>query len=292
MLNNKILCVGNRSKDTNDQCREIAKKYNIAFRGLITKCKDIVDGCYSTSLADMPDYELINVKKYFDIIIFLDNYEDNITLEKGTRCLKNAIVGNDIVLKTLPPENILYVGCSHTAGVGHSNPKTTFPLIFSELQNKSSQVRGNPGQGNYVIEDVLSEYSLQNQNVIVQFTDIFRLRYFNDATNFVTHKSGGDYTRAEIEVFKESRLTWEFERIVDRTVARLRDANVKFLFFQLSHVHSLSNDVNIYMSKFKEFCYLPSNTFVDRAEDKLHFGIKTNQNIAYLLNQKWNLIYA
>lgn len=291
MQKNRILCIGSNTSDTDVRAKKLANEQNIPYYGNIHSYDKLVNyGCYHTSLADMPDYMLVLAPRYFDSIFFFNNYGNNDVLGNASITLQNIIEGHDVTLKQVPGQHILYVGCSHTAGVGHNNTDDVFPAIVSTGLGANSLVCGKPGKGNQAIEDVLAEYNLHNQKVIVQFTDIFRLRYYNANKGVVEHKAGKDYSRDEYVIFNDSERVWEFEQIVNRVVSRLRSANSKFLFFQLSH--SLNVETNKYMSQFCEFCYLPSNTIVDTASDNMHYGIKTQQNIASAITNKWKALYA
>jgi hypothetical protein len=288
----KILCIGNNTIDTDDYCQKLSAEYNIKYQGLLSNINLTINGCYHTSIADLTDSKLLSISNCFDKIIFLDNYQHNSVLKDTSEMMKNIITNNDTSFKSFSSDNVIFFGCSHTAGVGFSDKTKTFPWLISKLQNKVPLIDGCPGRGNYLIDDKLNEYSLKNKCVIVQFTDIFRIRYLDSYTNTVTHKRGRDYSKEEIAMFDEPRLAWEFERIVDRTVARLRDADANFLFFQLTHQNNLDQKTKLYMSKYKEFCYMPSDMFVDFAEDLIHCGPLTHHNIATNLLDKWNLLYA
>ena len=290
-----MLVIGNNTTDTANYCQQLAIKNNAKYGGAIDRIIDtalLFDGYYHTSAADLTDSELLNIVNYFDKILFLDNYENNKKLKCTTDLLKNIVNNVDTEFKNTPLDAMLFFGCSHTDGIGFSDKSKTFPFLFSKTQNKMPLIDSCPGRGNYLIDDKLNEYNLKNKCVIIQFTDIFRIRYLNSATNTISHVRGGDYSKEEIAMFNEPRLAWEFERIVDRTVARLRDADAKFLFFQLTHQTELDYLTNFYMSKYKEFCYMPLDTFVDMAEDQMHFGPMTHYKIANNLLEKWNLLYA
>lgn len=291
MPRNKVLCIGNNTIDTDKQSFDIAKIRNITFRGGITSFNQVsADGCYHTSVSDMPDYEILQANDYFDEILFFDNYEKNSILESTSTVIKNILKNKNIDLKIIPKNHMLCVGCSHTAGVGHNTADTVFPTLAAKRLGRYPIISGHPGKGNQVIEDALAEYNLNSQHVIVQFTDVYRIRFFDSKLNTVVYKSGKDYTREEIAQLDDARLLWEYEQMVKRVVSKLRSSNAKFVFFQLSH--SLNEETNRYMSNFKEFCYIPSNTIVDTASDGMHYGVQSQQNISELIIKRWNRLYA
>ena len=141
-----------------------------------------------------------------------------------------------------------------------------------------------------MFEQLLNSYNLRNSQVIIQFTDIFRLRYVNSIGSIV-EKQIVDFSKTEMEFFTEEKLTQDFLEMVNRIVARLRDANTNFLFFQLTHQHPTDCLIHYELSKYKEFCWIPDAN-QDTASDDMHFGIKSHRLIADRLIARWNMLYA
>ena len=85
---------------------------------------------------------------------------------------------------------ILFIGCSHTGGSGHGelvkhDPNkiywigphdTVYTHIFSKALGLIPKVDAHWGRSNYLTEEKLNTYNLKNKKVIIQFTDIHRLR--------------------------------------------------------------------------------------------------------------------
>lgn len=283
---NKILCIGNNSIDTDTQCKLIATEYNIAYKGMATQqFPQLEDGCYHTSFEDANYDSILDFSNQVDKVILLDQPDQLINF----KIFKNSLTSD---VKFTPLDNsVLIVGCSHTAGTGHKTTDTVYTSYLASKLNKKIIVDAVPGQGNFTIEDSLSKYSLKDALVIVQFTDIFRIRYYNEKTKKVITKPGGNFSHTEVEMFTEERLAYEFEQIVKRTVARLRDANAKFLFFQLSNQYTQTDKLNLFMSQFKEYCWTP-DIDVDRADDNMHYGSASNLKLATRLANRWNYLYA
>lgn len=281
----KILCVGDNSINTDMQCKRYATEYQIEYQGLLLS--DIIgNGCYHTSIEDTSINFIKEIYDRFDKVIFLK--QDNII----TDILSNTYLPIVDLRKEIADNDILFVGCSHTAGVGHSNQDTVYPNQFAKLFKFVPHICGFPGKSNYLIEDILSEYKLTEKKIIIQFTDIFRIRYFSSKENILVHKMGHEFSRSEIEIFDDARLQYEYLKIVDRVVSRLRDCNAQFLFFQLTHsTDKLQEETDIYQSQYQEFCYI-TDINVDIAKDKLHYGPLSHQSIAKELTRKWNKLYA
>jgi len=285
----KVLCIGNSTVDTDNQCRRIAIEQTINYYGMVAADNITEHGCYHVSIADFSIKHIQTLINQVDEVIFLDQ---DATTGAGTgQILKNVTLQVDRSFTSINKSDILFVGCSHTYGIGHSSPNTVYPSIIANQLKLNPLVRGNPGLGNYLIEDVLSEYAVKEASVIIQFTDIFRLRYWDKKTKQIKHIGGHNFTRQEIEMFDEERLAYEFKQMVARIVGRLRDAGAKFLFFQLTHDVISMLELTLYMSEFKEYCWTP-DIAVDLANDKLHHGPASHKLIADRLLTKWNELYA
>jgi hypothetical protein len=232
---------------------------------------------------DSPIKFIKDMYEKFDKVIFL-KHGDMLTDVIG-----NTYSTSIASRKKLADSDILFVGCSHTAGDGHPTCETVYPTQFSKLINASPQIRGNSGKSNYLIEDILAEYELANKKVIIQFTDINRIRYFDKKENKVVHKMGHNYSRSEVEMFDDARLQYEYLRIIDQVVSKLRDCNCQFLFFQLTNAPCL--EIDLYQSQYREFCYM-AHIDIDRATDNLHFGVNSHQLIATDLHRKWKMLYG
>jgi len=74
MFNQKILCLGNNSSDTDVRTNELAKQDNTVNYGLCTEHNviPIQAGYYHTSLTDMPPGQVIKFAQNFDLVVLLD----------------------------------------------------------------------------------------------------------------------------------------------------------------------------------------------------------------------------
>jgi hypothetical protein len=287
----KILCIGNNSIETDHLAKTLANRLGKNYNGLFDDVNIIpLNGVYQTSIEDLSIEGINKIINKFDQIEIFDQKNSNDRLAYLQRMtLKNQIDIVDIEYPTID-EKVLFVGCSHTAGVGHHDNSTVYTKLFSDYINKKPLILGNPGKGNYLFEQLLNSYNLRNSQVIIQFTDIFRLRYVNDIGS-VVEKQILNFSRPEIEFFTEEKLTQDFLEIVNRIVMRLRDGNTNFLFFQLTHQHPADCLIHYELSKYKEFCWMPEVN-QDTASDGIHFGIKSHKHIADKLIARWNKLYA
>lgn len=77
MNDKKILCLGNNTEDTDIRAKLVAREQNLKYHGLITEVKEINSGCYQTSFYDMSYGDLIELSKYIDDVIILDQSKDS-----------------------------------------------------------------------------------------------------------------------------------------------------------------------------------------------------------------------
>ena len=282
-MSQKILVVGDTSEDTNTRCSEIASRTGIPFKGMISS-KDLIEdrGCYHVSVGDTSFEFVESIISMVDEVIFLDQGD------MSTELLKNSYQ-SDVRLNTLSDEDMLFVGCSHTMGADF--PDITYPTPFGKISKYNIVNRGLGGTSNYRIEDVLAEYDLRKKNVIIQFTDPMRIRYYDHSLGEVVHKLGRDYSREEVMLYDVPRMNYEFKKILDRVVARLRDADSRFLFFYLGFHNESTDELDLYMSRYKEFC-LVKDYDIDRATDGGHQGPRSHELIAKKLYKKWIRMYG
>ena len=74
MFNQKILCLGNNSDDTDKRTTILAKQNKTQNNGLIKSNEFVPIDCgyYHTSILDLSSGGIVEISKYFDLIVFLD----------------------------------------------------------------------------------------------------------------------------------------------------------------------------------------------------------------------------
>ena len=213
--------------------------------------------------------------------------------------------------KEIKDNEVLFIGCSHTGGTGHGvyNPDgiyhhqldmvedhwpgphdTVYTHIFSKSLGLTPLVDAHPGKSNYYTEEKVNTYNLKNKKVVIQFTDIYRLRL--NGVNIIPAKPRF-YTIAHSEVFTDEIVASMFCEQTKRIINLLRANNCQFLFFQATHEVNVEHKIYNILKQYKEFCpiheYADYN--VDIADDGYHWGPKTMKNIADILLLKWHELY-
>jgi len=201
----------------------------------------------------------------------LYNIENNILGPKGAlnREINHSFYINSNIKKQIAKDQILFLGCSHTFGMGHSSPDTVYTHILSKMLGKHPLVDAHPGKGNWLTEEKLQTYNLRNTTLVIQFTDIFRVMLNG------MHTRGHTFNRSYNQVFTDEVLASIFIEQVKRIVNLLQANNVKFAFFKISHTHPLESQIYSLLTKYKEFVFI--NDFnQDTGNLGHHFGVKSH----------------
>jgi len=184
---------------------------------------------------------------------------------------------NTVTNKKIDPNQILFLGCSHTYGIGHATRDTVFTHVSSNALDKNPLVDAVPGRGNMNIECRWNRYNLKNATVVVQFTDMYRIQ-FNNAQKQAEH-----YDIHDSFVFTDEVLASEYIARVKRMANLFRTNNCKFCFFQIKSEYSekveILHEIDAILSQYPEYLY-NKDWVVDYGIDGSHYGPKTHKIIA------------
>lgn len=178
---------------------------------------------------------------------------------------------NKITDLPVTEDQILFIGCSHTHGRGHSNTSvTTYTSQLCKHMQLAPLVDAHPGMGNTLTEEKLHCYNVKNKRVVIQYTDIYRLHLNGINTQ------GPNYDRNQNNVFSDQVLASEFIHRVKRISNYLRSCNSKFVFFQITQMHPILEEINSHLSEYPEFINMES-TIVDVGDLGHHFGKESHK---------------
>jgi hypothetical protein len=277
-----------------DEVKEICNEENLLFGGtLFLENTPILDGySYVISPCEAGFDFTISLFDKFNEVIFLKNHDNFAVLimQKELEIIYNK--SYKIKFPRLDQNKINFFGCSHTYGIGHDHESTTYPAILSNLLDLKYNNYGLPGKGNYDIEDAMNNFTIQNAKVIVQFTDMYRIRYFHNDTlvQTPTHRAIPQIQNAIL--LSEDNLFFNFTKIVERIVNRLREGNNQFLITFTHNIDSdYANKCLEFLFEFKEFRSMQGCT-IDSGTDGVHFGIKTMELWAKQLYRAWIALYG
>jgi len=187
--------------------------------------------------------------------------------------------------KQIQKNQVLFIGCSHTYGIGHSKSDTVYTHILSKMLGKQPLVDAHPAKGNWLTEEKIQTYNLKNSTIVIQFTDIFRIMLDGE------HHRGHLFNRAQSEVFSDVVLASIFIEQVKRIVNLLRANNVRFVFFHLSHFYPLVEEIDSILSSYKEFVFL-KDWGIDTGDLGNHSGVLSHTLWAENLFERLTNLYT
>ena len=79
MFDKKVLCLGSNDYDTDQRTQALANDNNTVNHGLVSSA-DFVPGSagyYHTTVIDLPSGTIINIAKYFDSVVLLDQSQES-----------------------------------------------------------------------------------------------------------------------------------------------------------------------------------------------------------------------
>jgi hypothetical protein len=201
---------------------------------------------------------------------------------------------------------ILFYGCSHTTGGPWLNESLSYtsilanyfnkePLIVSRLERtkKHVDIIGNFNNFNLLANTDF----LKNQILVLQLSDLSRVRFYDDTQQAVCTYKLTDLSRHEVLLFNDKRLFHELYERIKQFINYAREKELKFVFFNLGGSGGNQNKnvslhlTEYYLSDFKEFIPDMLKLCEDHGTDGTHFGEKSNQNWAKIIIKKIEELY-
>ena len=240
---------------------------------------DYVGEKYNADFCNVCEYdwqEIYEKTKHYNEVVLennSNNQEDAIRLKTFANVynlefdytLRPSFYTNNFFSNQLDDNQILLIGCSHTAGVGHSSMETRYTTKVSKLLCLDPLVDAHGGTGNYLTEEKLNSYNLKNKKVIVQLSEPYRIRL--NGKNIM----GRNYSREHSKIFTDEVVMSAFIEQVKRIVNFLRANACKFVLFQVSSTLPFQEEITCILTQYNEFLYLRDHN-LDQAEDGLHSG--------------------
>lgn len=280
--------------------------------------QNVTEGVYHTSLADCPNLveylslfqtiywadslpsEFKNFKEYFDTLFLLKKIPNVIELNQDPLNLKQFLTIDT------KPNNIIFLGCSHTEGGFSENKSEDYANIVSSYFNLELLNLAKGGCGNFRSFDQFSKIKFyENQIVVLQLTDFARLKYYDsDLPNSKIQETQLYQIKSKsyIEVFNDKQLIYNTLSYLDLIIKYSRSLNLRLVFFYLGNVPNFDNSpendnykkiVEFYLTDYKE--YIPNilEKNIDRApKDNLHWGPKSNAVWAKEIISKIKELYS
>lgn len=289
----KVLFVNNHIQGLKE-VQQICAAENLLCGGTLSSSETQILDQYSYAISPAEagfDY-VISLLNKFDHIIFLKNHNNFpvLIMQKELETIYNESYKHK--LPELDKNVLHFFGCSHTYGIGHETLTTTYPAIMSNLIGLDYINHGLPGKGNYDIEDLLNNYLIKDPKLIIQFTDMYRIRYLHNSLLVQSPIHRADPLVQNPILVGEENLFFNFKKIVERVVNRLREGNNQFL---ITYTHNIDIEYSIncleFLFKFKEFRSMQGCP-IDSGTDGVHFGPETMKRWAHQLYRRWIELYG
>jgi hypothetical protein len=277
------------------EVERICQEQKIPFGGTLFSIADEIKPgiSYAASPVEIGFNNIQSLIDKFDDIVFLKDHENYVVKLYQTELeFLQSDKNVDNTFKILDQNKLNFFGCSHTEGSGHTSIETTYPYVLSNIMGMEYNNFGMGGKSNYNTEDLLSTFSIKNSKLIIQFTDIYRIRYLeNDMTQHKSIYNTKDKLSNSL-IFNEENLLLNFKNIVNRIVGRLRDGNNKFLITYTCNIENVDAvKCHEFLYGFKEFSST-IGTQIDVAADNAHYGIQSHKLWAERLYKKWIELYG
>jgi hypothetical protein len=201
----------------------------------------------------------------------------------------------------LDPNQIVFLGCSLTAGVGVTDKNTLYSNIVAKHFNLDSLNLAQGGGSNSLIFDRFNRLQFNpGQMIVVQFTTPDRLQYCDMHKKllplvFSSSTIEKNFHRSLLEIYHSDFLFYELLCKIRSMVKLARAQQIKLVFWLIDYKNE-NNYSNLQQTYFYEMIeFVPASWMagymVDRAEDKIHPGIESNKNIANTLIKYITTVY-
>lgn len=233
--------------------------------------------------------EFRNQESYIDFIFWLKDFNRKYQTVKNLHAVQIDPYQINTVYRPTADQLVVF-GCSFTAGVALPDPSTHYANILGNRLDKQVYNLSQPGGSNDLIFNrfVNTQWN-HGQAVVIQLTSPDRLYYCNNDHKkynvLLSNKTKNqNLHRSLLEVYQQP---WVFSQLLDKIYAIDQIATnnkLKLAIWLMDYKDSgmYSKEDQTYFYHIKSFvpASLMQNYLVDFGTDKLHPGIKSNQNIA------------
>jgi len=242
-------------------------------------------------------------REWFDIVYMLKKYHFK---HRNIKNIEQLDPYNIQHYKDLPKptnNNAVFIGCSHTYGLGLDNRNTNYTTAVGQHFNLNAINLGAPGLGNYHTLQKFHHIKWNSdQLVVLQFTDIARLQIFPDSevgTELVQSQLY-NLDRSYVNVFNDKQLMYMFLERVESAVTLARSLQLRLAMFYLGGSTTTQTDteynrlfklIEFYLCDYAEFIPDMLLQNVDRGNDGMHFGPQSHAVWAQLVIKKIKELY-
>jgi len=244
--------------------------------------------------AESAQSEFNSYQEYFDTLYVIKDYVKNLDPYniKPNKLFENS-----------QPASSVFLGCSHTVGVGLDNPSDNYVSHICKHFDTSAHNLARSGLGNFRSFNTFNQYDFHSEQIVIlQLTDIGRLQVFTDDSELpmLEKQLHNLKDKAYFQVLNDKQLLYMLLDRLDLVVKYATAAKLRFAFFNLggnpdgdnSEERSfLRKTTEYYLQDYKEYVPNILSKNVDRGNDGLHFGPLSHRIWSDLIIKKIEDLY-
>jgi len=245
---------------------------------------------YFTSLKDLDLDKLLYVieitnRLEFGIFeYFADHVENRIVnsiMYEKNKNYKN-LLGDTIKIE---PDEIVFIGCSHTEGIGVENDQRFGHLVSQELGLKERNFAIG-GTGIWQMHDTFFRCNFhKNQKVVLQLTDPYRFNYFQSQS--IKHDSFKNINDKKlILTYNDQILAYQEYSLISAIISASKNYNIDLVCFRMSNQLPIEYTESDYLISSNTNSFILGK-WLDVGNDKIHAGPLTHKKISSIITKKF-----
>jgi len=207
-------------------------------------------------------------------------------------------------LPRIKKDDVVFLGCSYTSGVGLPDQTTNWTSIFSNTIEKNQVNFAIGGLNNYSSFDLFSQLEFESdQNaVVLEITELARIQWYDQRLHNVMLQ--WDKSRLLLPVYNDHFLIFELLKTLRYFVMVCRLKNLRPVIWSIARPGLLIGVLENYLAQYPEYVYLDNSldgldTYrVDNGSDGAgqplgvgHPGVESHKLIAQKLLAHYNQLY-
>lgn len=197
--------------------------------------------------------------------------------------------------------DIVFLGCSFTAGTGLVDVKTRYSTLLANYYNKNEINLAIGGGGNYRSFDQFGQLNFINTKsiLVLQLTELSRIRWYD--SKIVDRMLSITPGKELLYTYNDRFLIYDLIRQLRIIVKYCREKEIKLIIWSIAKLSDeiLNQHLESYLQQFPEYLYIndeldhPDTYRVDDAPDKnRHPGPESNKLIAKKLTRHFDTLYG
>lgn len=201
--------------------------------------------------------------------------------------------------------DIVFLGCSYTAGTSLPADAVRYSTIVSKQLNKNELNLSKGGTGNYRSFDVFGQINFKpGTSLVLQLAELSRVRWYDN--RIIDQQLSVKPSKELLAVYTDKFLIYDLIRQLRIIVDSCRARQIQLVIWSNASLGNTELDtiLETYLSKFPEYLYLtkkinlPESYRVDNGKDGAnqelgvgHPGPESNKIIAQRVIEHYNKLY-